>query len=64
MCEVWWRASNGDTSGRLVLFTRQQYSNSGDRDGEPGAHPDRLFVAPAERVAIGGLDKPTKLAVC
>jgi hypothetical protein len=21
MCEVWWRASNGDTSDRLVLFT-------------------------------------------
>src|ERR1700722_9689445 len=39
-------------------------ANSGDRDGESRGHPDRLFMAPAERVAIGGLDEPTKLAVC
>src|ERR1700722_19588756 len=36
---------------------------SGDRDGEPCGHSDRLLMAPVERDAIGGLDEPAELAV-
>jgi hypothetical protein len=35
----------------------------GDRDKQPDADGGRLFVALAERVAIGWLDKPTELSV-
>ena len=38
--------------------------NSGNRYGDSRCRPDRLLIALVERVAEGGLDEPTKLAVC